>query len=92
MAQAKRKAPNKSRGQTKSAAHSKSRAQTKTRPTPIGVQKHLRGVDYPASKDDLVAAAEKNHAPGNVLQTLGSLPDQEYEGPDNVMKAYGKAR
>ncbi len=32
-------------------------------PNPIQVQKYLSGIDYPASKDDIVATAEKESAP-----------------------------
>ncbi|MGC7100772.1 DUF2795 domain-containing protein [Amycolatopsis lurida] len=51
---------------------------------PIEVQKHLSGVDYPAGRDDLVAAARSNGADDNTLELLGNLPDREYEGPSGV--------
>ncbi|QFU89902.1 DUF2795 domain-containing protein [Amycolatopsis sp. YIM 10] len=35
---------------------------------PIEVQKHLSGVDYPAGRDDLVAAARSNGADDNALK------------------------
>ena len=58
---------------------------------PIEVQKALKGVQYPSSKDDLVAAAEGNGASGDVLDGLRGLPDQQFDGPDDVMKALGSS-
>ena len=51
---------------------------------PIEIQKHLAGVDYPASRDDLVAAARSNGADDSTLKLLGNLPDREYDGPSGV--------
>ena len=57
--------------------------------SPIELQKHLKGVDYPAGKDDLVRAAESNGAPDEILQSLRGVGEQEFSGPDQVMKALG---
>lgn len=54
---------------------------------PIDVQKHLKGVNYPASRDDLAATAEKNDAPGDLVEKLRSLNKNEFSGPDDVMHA-----
>jgi hypothetical protein len=59
-------------------------------PNPIQVQKFLAGVDYPASKDDIVRAAEKNGADGNVLDALRNLPDQDFDAPTDVSEAIGR--
>lgn len=56
-------------------------------PNPIDLQKHLSGVDYPASKDDLVRAAEREGAGDDVLDALRSLPDREFDGPTDVSSA-----
>jgi uncharacterized protein DUF2795 len=45
---------------------------------PLDVQKHLKGVDYPASKEDLASTAEGNNAPGDLVEQLRNLPDEEY--------------
>jgi hypothetical protein len=37
---------------------------------PIQMQKHLKGMDYPASKEDLIAHAKKNGADKNALSVL----------------------
>ena len=58
---------------------------------PIEVQKNLKGMSYPASKEDLVAAAEGNNASEDVLERLRGLSEQEFTGPDDVMEALGKS-
>ncbi len=48
------------------------------------VEDFLRGIEFPASTDDLIAAAESNGAPYQVTEHLKRLPDQTFEGPDDV--------
>lgn len=57
----------------------------------IEVQKYLSGVDYPASKDQLIEHAEKKGAPKEIKDKLAAMPDGEYDGPDRVSKAVTKA-
>jgi hypothetical protein len=54
---------------------------------PIEVQKHLKGMSYPASREDLASTADQNGAPNDLVERLRSLPDQEYTGPDDVQEA-----
>ena len=55
--------------------------------SPIDIQKALSGVDYPASKDDLVSHAERNGGDDEVLEALRTIEDREYEGPSGVSSA-----
>ncbi len=57
---------------------------------PIQVQKFLKGVDYPCSKDDLVTLARREGADENVLDPLNRLPEREYHGPNAVAVEIGK--
>lgn len=57
--------------------------------TPIQIEKDLKGVDYPASKQDLLECAKRNGADQQVYDTLKRLPDQRYEKPTDVTKALG---
>ncbi len=41
-----------------------------TKINPIDLQKHLKGVNYPASKEDLVNHAEQQGADQNLLSAL----------------------
>lgn len=56
---------------------------------PIQLQKFLKGVDYPANKQDLIEKAEENGSNENVLSTLQQLPDAEYDTPAEVSQAIG---
>jgi uncharacterized protein DUF2795 len=53
--------------------------------SPIDIQKALKGIEYPATKDQLL-----EHAKGGdeeVLDALGKIEDREYEGPSGVSAA-----
>jgi len=54
---------------------------------PIELQKHLKGVDYPASKDDLISTAESNGAPDELLEALRSADKDSFDGPTAVQSA-----
>lgn len=54
---------------------------------PVQLQKFLRGMDYPARKDDLVRHAEQQGADQQVLDTLRRILDREYNGPNAVSAA-----
>lgn len=54
--------------------------------SPSKIQRNLKGISYPASKDDLIETAERNDAPEIVMRVLKRLPDREYGGPQDVMK------
>ena len=55
---------------------------------PIEIQRHLKGVDYPADRSELLDTARSENAPPEVVEALESLPeDEEFEGPDDVMEA-----
>jgi len=67
-------------------------------PGPILVQRHLHGMHYPASKEDLVNYARSQCSDSNrpdsecerVVQALSRLPDQQYRRPTDVSKAFGE--
>lgn len=43
-------------------------------PSPVDVQKALKGADYPASRDDLIDLARENEAPDDVVDELEDQP------------------
>ena len=55
--------------------------------SPIDIQKALSGMDYPASRDDLVRHAEQHGGDDRVLEALRGIEDREYEGPSGVSSA-----
>ncbi len=56
---------------------------------PIQAQKYLKGMDYPASKDDIVKKAKQEGADDELQDTLQRLPEETYETPTDVSKAIG---
>ena len=54
------------------------------------VQSALKGIHYPASKQDLIKTAQSNNAPETILSKVRALPDQEYSGPQDVQRQFGK--
>ena len=62
------------------------------KPNPIQLQKHLKGVSYPASKQDLMKAAKGNGADEDINSFLEQLPDQQFETPADVNEAFGKMK
>lgn len=57
---------------------------------PIQLQKYLKGVDYPASKQTILEAAEQHGADEDLRATLERLPDEEFNTPADVSKAVGQ--
>ena len=55
--------------------------------SPIDVQKALSGMDYPASKQQIVEHAENGGGSKEVLDALKGIDDREYEGPSGVSSA-----
>jgi hypothetical protein len=53
---------------------------------PDDAHQYLEGVDYPASKEVLISAAEDNGAPESMVGMLGALSRPEYSGPEEVME------
>jgi len=47
----------------------------------------LQRVDYPATREEVLAAAERRGAPAAVTQRLRALPEHRYGSVDAVMDA-----
>lgn len=58
--------------------------------SPSNILHHLKGVDFPASKQDLVEQAQKNNAEGDILDILKQMADQDYQSMADVLKGVGK--
>jgi hypothetical protein len=50
------------------------------------VQKALKGVDYPASKEELASHAERNGGGRELVEALRSMNADSFDGPNAVMK------
>jgi len=58
--------------------------------SPKDVEKCLKGVDYPAKKQDLLKHAQDHGADQQVIETIKQLPEQNFEGPVGITKAIGE--
>ncbi|MGZ4902331.1 MAG: DUF2795 domain-containing protein [Halobacteriota archaeon] len=54
---------------------------------PANIMDHLKGIDFPARKNDLVEHARETEGPDTdeVVNTLEKLPAREYISPADVM-------
>lgn len=60
--------------------------------SPANVSSYLKGIDYPASRDQLASHAEQNGADPEVLDMIKAMPDKQYEDMADVMSGYGAAK
>lgn len=59
--------------------------------SPAQIQQSLNGVDYPASRQDLIKHAQNNKDKNEeVMKALKQLPDKDYHSPVDVNKEVGK--
>jgi hypothetical protein len=58
--------------------------------SPSNVERYLAGVRYPANKGDLLQAAQANGAPREIMEVLQDIDMDEFGGPQDVMKGYGR--
>ena len=57
--------------------------------SPVNITRHLKGIDFPAHKKDLIDHATGNKADQEVVDILQRMPDREYASMANVMKGVG---
>ncbi|MDO8510493.1 MAG: DUF2795 domain-containing protein [bacterium] len=60
------------------------------RASPASMQEFLNGIDYPATRDDLLEQAEMQETTPDIMYVIAQLPDEEYSGPQDVSKAVGE--
>jgi len=53
---------------------------------PIEIQKYLRGIEYPISRDKIISQAEASGAPEDILGWIKKLPPRDYRSPIDVTK------
>ena len=58
--------------------------------SPANVTKNLKGMHFPAKKQDLIQHAQHEKAEPLVMDKLKNLEDREYLSIADVMKGYGK--
>ncbi|ABN56322.1 MULTISPECIES: DUF2795 domain-containing protein [Methanoculleus] len=56
------------------------------------LQAYLKGIDYPAGRQDLIAHARKNDAPETVIAAIEGFSDRKYHSAADVSTEFGKVR
>ncbi len=59
--------------------------------SPSNISHHLKGIEFPASRQDLVRHAQKGGADEEVLGVLKQMPERQYDNMADVMKGVGQA-
>ncbi len=57
--------------------------------SPLEARRYLQGADYPVAAAELAHVAQGNEAPGEVIEELLRLGDEQFEDPTDVMHALG---
>jgi hypothetical protein len=59
---------------------------------PANIMKHMKGIDFPATKKEIIAHAKKAPGPDtdDVLEVLRQIAEKEYNSPAEVMKEIGQ--
>lgn len=65
---------------------------SRTGVSPAEIQKHLKDMDYPARKQDLVNHAKSRGADQDILSILEQLQDQQFNNAADVSKAIGQVQ
>ncbi|MDI6724305.1 MAG: DUF2795 domain-containing protein [Methanobacterium sp.] len=60
--------------------------------SPAQVEKYIKGIKFPASKQELLKQAESNNANNDVLDILENVPDKEFNSPIDISIAIGKMK
>ena len=59
-------------------------------PNPIELHRALKGLDYPATREQLVNKAREAGAGDEITRALEQIPDREYENPAQLSEAVGR--
>ena len=53
---------------------------------------YLKGIKFPASRDDIVETARSNGAPESVIGVMQKLPKREYNRANEVEHEFGQMK
>lgn len=56
------------------------------------IQESLKGMDYPANKNELLQQAKQNNASQDVMDAIQNLPGKKFNSPVDVQKSFGQER
>lgn len=53
---------------------------------------YLKGIDFPADREDIINTAKSNDAPANVMSYMKRLPERTYNRPTEVEQEFSKIK
>ena len=56
------------------------------------VQYYMRGVDFPAEKEDVASTAESNGAPQDMVEQIRNADTERFDSPEEVMQVLQQGR
>ena len=56
---------------------------------PVEIEKSLRGINFPATKEEITKKAKENGAGREILDALNKLSEKEYQKPMDITKEVG---
>lgn len=56
------------------------------------IEKYVKGIDFPCSKDELIRHARDNDAPDEVLNAMEDFPEQEYDSAIDVARGVSEVK
>jgi poly-D-alanine transfer protein DltD len=59
--------------------------------SPSNLALHLKGIDFPCRKRDLVSHVKKTNPDKKVMDALDDLPEREYKTMAEVMEGFGES-
>lgn len=60
--------------------------------SPSNIALHLKGIDFPCGKKDLVTHVRKSNPDEKVMNVLEELPERQYNTMAEVMEGFKEAR
>ena len=60
--------------------------------TAADVEHAIRGISFPADRNDLIEQAESNRANADIIDILKDLPGNKFKSPIDVSKAFGERK
>lgn len=57
---------------------------------PVQVEKCLKGLDFPADKQEVIEYASQHGATSEIRQALNSLPERTFDSPVGLNKVLGE--
>ena len=58
--------------------------------SPLAIERYIKGIHFPADKDDLIEKSKKNNAPDDVMKVLSKFEEKEYKSVIDISKEVGR--